>query len=153
MGGLLHVSVAFAPFRFQKSRWSKGEVCSYLSAIQLSWTDGRTALRDISSESLVLETLLWGSGIYSEGVSSRPCCWYSAGVAPAHGSRFSCSGALKSLSDLRRRRDLRRLRGLTPHIQRGYDMSLKRLGFKDGSPARYYMNRRLLLTTSSLPGC
>lgn len=67
MGGLLHVSVAFAPFGFQKSEWSEGEVCSYVSAIQLSWRDGRTVLRDISSESVVVETLLWGSGIYSEG--------------------------------------------------------------------------------------
>lgn len=67
VGGLLHVSVAFAPFGFQKSEWSEGEVRSYVSVIQLSWTDGRTALMDISSESLVLETLLWGSGIYCEG--------------------------------------------------------------------------------------
>lgn len=51
----------------RKANGAKGKCVHTYPLIQLSGTDGRTALRDISSVSLVLETLLWGSGIYSEG--------------------------------------------------------------------------------------
>lgn len=52
-----------------------------------------------------------------------------------HTTRLRFSGALKVSSDLRRMCLLRRLHGLTPSVRRGGDMSWKRPGFKDGSPA------------------